>query len=178
MDVTVRAAEPADARGIARVHVAAWQAGYEGLLPAPFLAGLSVPKRAARWQGILAEPSDQRARTLVAERGGSVVGFASVGPSRDDDADPVSGELWAIYVDPQHWGTGIGHVLHVAALEALQADGATSASLWVLQGNDRATRFYERHGWAADGASKTDWRDDVRLDELRYRTSLLAPGEA
>jgi GNAT superfamily N-acetyltransferase len=178
MDVTVRAAQPADAAGIARVHVAAWQKGYAGLLPASFLGGLSVAERTTRWQGILSVPADQRARTLVAERDGAVAGFASVGPSRDDDARPATGELWAIYVDPVQWASGVGHVLHLAAVDTMRSGGATSATLWVLQGNERATRFYERHGWTAEGASKTDWRGDVRLDELRYRLPLASPAEA
>ena len=48
----------------------------------------------------------------------------------------------------------------------------TEATLWVLTGNKRARRFYEQHGWTADGAQKTDWRGDVRLDEVRYRRTL------
>ena len=44
------------------------------------------------------------------------------------------------------WGTGLGHRLLVATL------GERAAYLWVLAGNDRATGFYERHGFALDGA--------------------------
>jgi GNAT superfamily N-acetyltransferase len=169
--VVVRPAELEDATGIAGVHVAGWQAGYAGLLPPAYLAGLSVGQRAERWGTILAD-AHAASTTLVAELDGAITGFASVGPSRDDDAARSTGELWGIYVDPAHWGTGVGHALHEAALQELRDAGATRATLWVLQGNQRAAAFYERHGWTADGATKTDWRDDVRLDELRYRRSL------
>jgi GNAT superfamily N-acetyltransferase len=171
MDLTVRSALAADATPIAQVHVAGWQVGYAGLLPADYLARLSVEQRADRWAAILADPS-AAGTTLVAELGGAIIGFASVGPSRDDDAAPGAGELWAIYVDPPHWGTGAGHGLHEAALQELRDAEMTRATLWVLHGNQRAQSFYERRGWTADGATKTDWRDDVRLDEQRYRLGL------
>jgi GNAT superfamily N-acetyltransferase len=169
--VDVRPAEPDDATGIARVHVAGWQAGYAGLLPAAFLAGLSVEPRAQRWRSVLAD-AHASGTTLVAVLDGGISGFATVGPSRDGDAAPGAGELWGIYVDPGQWGTGVGHALHEAALQRLRDAGTTTASLWVLQGNRRAMGFYERHGWTADGETKTDWRGDVRLDEVRYRRSL------
>jgi ribosomal protein S18 acetylase RimI-like enzyme len=169
--VVVREAVVDDALGIARVHVAGWQAGYAGLLPQEYLNGLSVDQRAQRWADYVREPDPHALTTLVAGRG-EVVGFATLGQSRDDDAAPDIGELWGIYVHPRQWGTGVGHALLDGAMQALQAAGLSAATLWVLQGNDRATGFYRRHGWAADGATKTDWRDDVRLDEERYRITL------
>jgi RimJ/RimL family protein N-acetyltransferase len=39
-----------------------------------------------------------------------------------------------------------------AALTALSEAGYRRAVLWVLAGNARARRFYERAGFAADGA--------------------------
>jgi GNAT superfamily N-acetyltransferase len=168
----VRPAEPEDALGIARVHVAGWQAGYAGLLPQGYLDGLSVEGRAQRWAGIISEPGPLALATLVADRDGDVAGFVTVGRSRDDGAGAWVGELWAIYVDPGHWGTGVGHALHERAIQALRAAHLTTATLWVLHGNDRAAGFYRRHGWVADGATKTDGRDDVRLDEVRYRLRM------
>jgi GNAT superfamily N-acetyltransferase len=153
--VVVRPADLDDAAGIARVHVAGWQAGYAGLLPAQYLAELSVEQRAERWRIILTDALGA-GTTLVAELDGAITGFATVGPSRDDDAALGTGELWAIYVNPGLWRTGVGHALHETALQRLRDAGMTSASLWVLQGNQRAMGFYERHGWTADGATKTD----------------------
>jgi GNAT superfamily N-acetyltransferase len=168
----VRPAEPEDALGIARVHVAGWQAGYAGLLPQGYLDGLSVEGRRQRWAAILSDPDPRALAMLVADRDGDVACFATVGRSRDDGADAGVGELWGIYVHPRHWGTGVGHALHERAIQALQAADLTTATLWVLHGNDRAAGFYRRHGWVVDGATKTDWRDDVRLDEVRYRLRL------
>jgi hypothetical protein len=41
----IRQAILEDAEAIAKVHVASWQAAYKGLMPAEFLASLSVERR-------------------------------------------------------------------------------------------------------------------------------------
>ena len=46
------------------------------------------------------------------------------------------------------------------------------ATLWVLEDNPRARSFYERGGWAPDGARKAEERWGVRAPELRYRKEL------
>ncbi len=46
---------------------------------------------------------------------------------------------------------GIGTRLHAAALDRLRSRGVTRAGLWVLDTNQRALGFYERHGWTDDG---------------------------
>jgi GNAT superfamily N-acetyltransferase len=172
VSLVIRPAVVDDALGVARVHVAGWQTGYAGLLPQQYLDGLSVEQRARRWQATIEAPDDRSLVTLVADADGHIAGWATAGRSRDDDAPAGTGELWGIYADPERWGDGVGHALHVAVVAALRAAGHADATLWVLDGNTRAIRFYERHGWVADGATKTDWRDDVRLDELRYRRDL------
>lgn len=172
MSLNVRRATPRDAADIAQVHVASWQRAYRGLIPQGYLDSLSVQARTETWARNLERPALPGVATLVAELDGLVVGFASVGPSRDDDARPGSGELWGLYVHPDAWGHGYGHALHAAAMGVLRSTGVTSATLWVLTTNERARHFYERHGWVADGAEKHEWRGDVRLDETRYRLAV------
>jgi GNAT superfamily N-acetyltransferase len=59
-------------------------------------------------------------------------------------------QLFALYVRAAWWGTGIGHALFVSAV------GDRSACLWVLEGNDRVIRFYERQGFRFDGAGEDE----------------------
>ena len=106
--------------------------------------------------------------TFVAERDGEIVGFASVGPSRDERG---LGELYAIYVDPDSWSQGAGRAL-VARAEEQLAGEYEEATLWVLAANPRARHFYERAGWLPDGTSKSEERLGVRAEELRYRKTL------
>jgi ribosomal protein S18 acetylase RimI-like enzyme len=93
---------------------------------------------------------------FVAERGGEVVGFVSVGRSEDPDAQDDTGELYAIYVRRSQWGRGAGGALMDAALTALREHGFREATLWVLEDNPRTRRFYELVGWHADGAMQSD----------------------
>lgn len=62
--------------------------------------------------------------------------------------------LEALYVRPSAWGSGVADELHAWAVDRLRAAGTTTARLWVLEENVRARRFYERHGWRADGTSR------------------------
>jgi GNAT superfamily N-acetyltransferase len=170
---TIRLATVADAPAVGFVHVRAWQAAYRGQMPDAYLDALRVEDRAEGWTRSLARAVDA-SPVLVAERDGTVVGFAVLGPATDPAG---SGELYAINVDPDHWGTGAGPALLEAVHATLARLGYADAVLWVLPGNGRARRFYERAGWAADGAERTHEVLGVVVDEVRYHRRL-APGAA
>ena len=160
MDLTVRRATAADTRAIATIRVTSWRAAYDGLMPTALLdrldIGFEAHRRAQHWPRYHADP---RAAEFLALRGTRAVGWASVGACRDDDPGAgVRGELFALYALPSHWSTGVGHALMIAAEEQLRSSGFRTASLWVLDGNDRAAAFYERHGWREDGTIKDDER--------------------
>ena len=82
------------------------------------------------------------------------------------------GELLAIYLEPDAVGKGIGRVLFERSVEDLRERGYDVATLWVLETNARAPRFYEAAGWSADGATKTEERPGAVLREVRYRKDL------
>jgi GNAT superfamily N-acetyltransferase len=169
-DFSLREAEHADARAIADMHVRAWQSAYRDLMPDEFLGSLSVDRGEQGWQRYLAHDEP---RTWVAERDGAIVGFSSAGATRDGDVDAnVVGELWAINLVEEVWGCGLGATLFATAVDHLRARGYSEATLWVLDGNARARRFYEKHGWHFDGAEKDDDRRTFVLHELRYRAAL------
>jgi GNAT superfamily N-acetyltransferase len=163
--VTVRPAAVADAPAMGRVHVRAWQAAYRGHMPDDYLDGLRPEDRAAYWERALGR-HDLRGAILVAERAGEVIGFATVGPAQDPEG---AGELYAINLDPDHWGTGAGRALLEAAQAELARLGVAETVLWVLTGNARARRFYEIAGWVADGAERTGEVFGVTVPEVRYR---------
>jgi len=58
------------------------------------------------------------------------------------------------------------------ARQRLAAAGFTDASLWVLDGNARAERFYRLDGWTPDGARRPEELWGVVVDEIRCRTAL------
>ena len=166
----VRRAQPKDAAAIAKVHVAAWQAAYKGLLPDTFLASLSIEERERGWQQTLRYP--ERA-VFVAEQEGETVGFASFGKCRDADKDSdTTAELMTIYALPEVWGQGIGRALWQAVLKAMLEEGFLETTLWVLEGNDRALRFYKAAGFTLDGTQKTEEWNGVTLHEQRLTRVL------
>jgi GNAT superfamily N-acetyltransferase len=157
----IRLATPADARAIAEVQVAGWHAAYRGLMPDARLDAFTVDVRTPAWQRNLGGGS--RSRITVCERAGGVVGFAAVGASRDAED---WGEVWALYARPEAWGTGVGRALLADGLAWLAARDRRRVMLWVLDGNARAIRFYQRAGFAPGGTRET--RDElVHLEMAR-----------
>jgi GNAT superfamily N-acetyltransferase len=154
----IRPAIPADALAVARVHVRAWQVGYQGLLPAAYLEGLRAEDRAARYTfGAAGGPA-----TSVAVEGDAILGFVTI---KDD-------ELSALHVDPDAWSRGIGGALIAHARADLAASGVSRAWLWLLAGNVRAQRFYERDGWVASGETRSDVVWGATVDEVRFVRAL------
>jgi GNAT superfamily N-acetyltransferase len=102
-------------------------------------------------------------RLTVAERDGRIIGFTYLGPSEQDGV----GELCAIHVDPAELGTGVGRELMRDALTKLAALG-DRAVLWVLDGNDRARRFYEKGGWSPTGVVRDDAIGGEPTRQVRY----------
>ena len=142
MDFEIRPARLEDARGIAEVHVRAWQQTYDHLAPVEDLARLNIDQRELRWREILA---DDVTTTWVAVADGTIVGFA--GTSRGHKTRDL--ELESIYLLAGNHGSGAGQALLDAAV------GTEPAFLLVAADNPRARRFYERNGFLADGSEDT-----------------------
>jgi RimJ/RimL family protein N-acetyltransferase len=168
-----RTVGPDDAPGLARVAVAAWRAAYAGLMPEALLEAMGYERREARFREVLAPPLGLRG-TWVAELADAgeprAVGYASFGPCRDADATPGTGELYALYVLPALWGTGLGRELLARALGDLARRGLAPVTLWVLTGNARARRFYERAGFALEPGREREPKAVLgfELDHARY----------
>ena len=178
---TLRAAVPPDARAIAEVHVRSWQTAYRGLMPADTLNGLSVDAREQAWRERLEEVADGRAALVAEPEPERVGGFVSFGPAedagdeddaRDAEAQEHVGEIYALYVDPAHWGSGVGRALLQAATETLALTGFRSATLWVLETNERARRFYEAAAWSWDGSRSSHQVECANMPVVRYAASL------
>lgn len=174
--VTIRDARPEDAAALGAVHVRAWQRAYRGgLMPDGYLDGLSIEERTQMWERGLAQPLRPRSARLVAEddrRG--VIGFIVVGPA-GGDAGAVDGEVYALNVDPDAWGEGVGQALLAAGTERLREAGYPEAVLWVHPGNERACAFYEAAGWLREKKARHQAVLGVEVPEVRFRRRLAGP---
>ena len=166
--LNVRRAVIGDAAGISHVHVEAWRSAYAGLLPAPLLANLDVERRLTYWTHELESSRSTNNAAWILEQDGRVVGFANFGPCRDADRQaPGDRELYAIYLLDSQWGRGHGRALATEAFAGLP-DEATSVSLWVLAGNERAIRFYRSLGFEFDGTVRHEVLGGIEVVERRY----------
>jgi GNAT superfamily N-acetyltransferase len=167
--ITVRAADSSDAEAIAGIHTRSWQLAYRGIFPESFLDGLRWEPRRDFWEDQLLSPPPGQ-HVLVAEHGEVLAGFTAAGPARDDDLPEGSSEVYAIYVDPPAWSIGVGSALFGRILGELASAPVLPqvVALWVLEGNHRARRFYERHSFSADGTAKPVERGGVTAMEIRY----------
>ncbi|GIE06820.1 N-acetyltransferase [Paractinoplanes durhamensis] len=167
----MRTATLADAEAVARVNIESWRKAYRGKMPQTHLDALDPAERTSTWQEWLT--LNAGGIFVLDDPAEGVVGYVSVGASRDPAADPATtGQVWAIYVAPGHWGRGGGRLLMATAVDRLAALGFREATLWVLDTNERARHFYEAAGWRPDGTTKPGNARGFPLPELRYRTDL------
>ena len=146
MNITIKPMETdEEIRGKAYVHWKSWQEAYAGIVDASYLEQLTVEKCeeiAFRWKDNI----------LVAKDGDRVVGFVGYGKNRSEEPSKT-GEIFAIYILQEYYGTGVGTNLMNNALELLREYPQTV--VWVLKDNLRAIRFYEKCGFRMDGKEET-----------------------
>ncbi|MBE6990450.1 MAG: GNAT family N-acetyltransferase [Ruminococcaceae bacterium] len=142
MDITIRKMESdEEIRGKAFVHWRAWHEAYPGLVSGAYLDKLTLERceaMARSWPDNI----------LVAKDGERVIGFVGFGDRGGEMPD--TGEIFALYVLAEYYGTGVGRRLLEAALAELR--GYPQICLWVLKENGRAIRFYRKCGFCPDGA--------------------------
>ena len=169
----VRTARPNDAAAMGALVVRAWQAAYRRLMPDDYLDGLTAEDRAAQWTRVLTgEPDPPRAVFVAEDDDGRVVGFVAVGGEMDV-IDATRGEVYALNVDPDRWGRGVGRALLAAACGHLHGVGFATAVLWVHRDNARACRFFRASGWRGDGTERRIDALGVEVPVVRYNHSLI-----
>jgi len=152
-NVTIRYAVENDAPGIASIHVKSWQKIYRDHISDDILNNLSIEMRTQAWRDLIVKGI----KIALLENEKQIIGFASLGPSRDADkpADQY-GEISSIYLHPDFWHQGLGKLLCSFALDELKRRGYSKVILWVLKNNKQARQFYESMGFILNGNEKID----------------------
>ena len=102
-----------------------------------------------RWR-LRLEVDEAGARVAAAlDETGEIIGLDAAGATRDPDA-PTAWELYSINVVAQQQGSGVADDLMQATA------GDRNLTLWVAAENARAQRFYDRHGFRIEGATRMD----------------------
>ena len=160
-----------DAEQVANIQLLAWKKAYANILPEPYLDNLNQVKKRKSWeQGFFLNADAVR---LVAEIQSEVVGFV-VGLENitGDKLSNPDGELWALYVHPDHWKQGVGFNLFNSFKSHLKKKGFRSMLIWVLEQNLMARNFYLKTGATLYPDQRTTNYGGKELIEVCYVTSL------
>jgi GNAT superfamily N-acetyltransferase len=171
MSVRLRPGDDGDLTAVGDLHYRSRRTAYAGIL-SPAALDFGSPDALGEWWRERVRWERDTHRLTVADQDGRLAGFTYLGVGEEPD----TAELSAIHVEPDLVGTGVGRLLMIDALAALRAYGS-SAVLWVLDGNVRAQRFYERGGWVFDGRVRDAPMGGETTRQLRYARSL-ADGSA
>ncbi|WP_282082685.1 GNAT family N-acetyltransferase [Streptomyces tendae] len=170
--VRVREMVLADCDRVALIRVRGWQSAYRGLMPQPYLDAMDPAADAERRRALFARAPEGVVNLVAEDEDGAVVGWACHGPYRDGEVRTADAELYALYVDAGRLGTGVGRALTQESVRRCESAGHPRMLLWVLEGNARARRFYERAGFCPDGAEEPFEVDGVAVPEVRYARPL------
>lgn len=157
--VTLRAPRPDDAPAWAAFLAREQARTYAGQVPAGFEEHALEEADVDGLRALFADPGEHA--LVVAEADGRIVGLAQAGPAPAQwevaaglVPAPADRELGRLYVAPSWHGTGLADAL----FRAVMGDGPHY--LWIIDGNERAARFYARRGFRHDGeqfAAGEDW---------------------
>lgn len=164
--VAVREATVEDVAAACIVRIRSWRAAYSGLIPQTVIDSLDLGTMWSAWRASVHLPASPSVRLFVAGPPGEVHSYAWVRPV--DGSDEIA-EVGALYSDPTAWGTVAGWSAFTAAVDFLRQRGFSDLRLWMLKGNERAGRFYERAGWRANGEEQTTRTPVGSYVEVRYR---------
>ena len=164
-------------RDMSLLHALGWRAAYRDSIPAGYIAREITDHR---WTAVFRKNYEEGVyRGLLLYDGDRPLCCATYGPARVTPSGTICqfsspdlagwGELVSLYAHPDHWREGHGSIIMEEVLLRLSEAGYPGCFLYVLRENDRARRFYEKHGFAWDGHSlEVTLTPDTILTDLRY----------
>ncbi|MEE9413991.1 MAG: GNAT family N-acetyltransferase [Acidimicrobiales bacterium] len=152
--VAFRYASLDDVEAVAAYHHRCWVGAFSAIVPVGLVDSLEVDHE--RWRSWFADESDYT--TVVATMGGEAVGHCTV----------IGNELMHLFIDPSHWGKGLGKSLLTVGERILRQAGNREIVLRTIVGNDPAIAMYTANGWAV-----TDETIDDDVNGFVYTEHVL-----
>lgn len=169
----IRPHADSDRPAVQEIRAKAWRKTYAGLLPDEIIRAATAPPapgtKPGNRGGLVVPDQILSSRTgLVACLNEKITGFAMGGLPREEIV-PADCELWAIYVDPESQGNGIGRALLQEFTNTMREMGKKKLMLWTLKENESARRFYEKRGGKPTGPEKMfRWEGKDIAPEVAY----------
>lgn len=160
----IRYACLSDAGIMGEIHTKSWKAAYKGIIPDEILDNINTEKSKMFFEKALTEKWEEDALIFQQDK---AVGMITIGKCRDKDKDQTYGEIWGIYLHPDYYHKGIGTVLINWGIDELKKRNYKRITLWVLEENISARKFYEKIGFRHDG-TVNEINIGKKLNEYRY----------
>lgn len=154
----IREAFQNDCAGIGKVYCESWKTAYQTMLPQTYLDSLTIKN---------CSPDKVSANDIVLAEQERVLGICHFSEARNRDKK-VWGEVAAIYLLPEIWGSGQGRELLGYSLGKLKKRGFQNICLWVLKDNIRARKFYEKNGFLISGNKREIEIAGCKVSEVEY----------
>lgn len=167
--LNIRFAGVNDAVVLAEIHTRSWKAAYKGIIPDETLDDITVEKRQKYFERALTEKQEEDA---IIFKDGKAVGFICIGKCGDKDKPDTFGEIWGLYLLPEYWNMGIGTELTNWGINELRNRKYNKVTLWVLEENINARKFYEKLGFGHDGTVEEIVIGGKRLKKYRYEKGI------
>lgn len=167
MNITIRLAVPADAPDMAEIHMRSWEAAYKDIIPEEYIREKNAG-RTALWERILGSINTTQ---YIIKKDGKTAGMMGIGASRDENAGDDTYELMGLYLLPEYFRQGIGTQAMEFAFDMTRVLGKKHMTVWLLEDNLNAKRFYKKCGFISDG-NKREQNFGKPLNSIRMRRDL------
>lgn len=162
---SIRKAIPGDEKILAYIQRESWKAAFGDILSPEELERCTNPEKAEQmYHGVLRREGCNMAIGYAENQPHCI---AAWGANRCGLGDNV-GELICIHSLPGNWGKGYGSAMMAYVLDQLQQAQYEDVILWVFEANQRARKFYEKHGFVLTEHKKMA----KGITELMYRRNV------
>ena len=142
--IEIRNVKQGDEKNLAYIQTESWKKAFIGILPEEELEHYAdVHKAEEMYRGLLA---DNIGNGLLMMVEGNPHCIAYWDRTREENMKGYA-ELICIHSLCDNWGKGYGSQMMEYIIEEMRAFGFHKVMLWVFEKNERARRFYERHGF-------------------------------
>ena len=162
MKFEIRLATLDDAKYCADIHAESWLFAYSDIVSKEIIDNYNA-KWPFIWNKMLTNNKDSHYVILVND---VIIGFLTISIPRDNDLEETYYEIVGLYLSPKYIGLGLGKQSMDWMKKEISSRGYYNISLWVLEENCRARRFYEKAGFKPDVKTKKSGLADTL--EVRY----------
>ena len=151
-EIVLKKAGAADAKTAAYTHAVAWQQSYRGTFDEAYLLSKSVE---VRKQEFISRISADSYFDYLIYKKQIPIGILIL----EADSKNVL-EIESLYILEAFRNVGAGSAALAFVVKTAEALGKRKISLWTLECNKRARRFYEQNNFVVTGEKRTIYRGD------------------